>query len=233
MKKRLNRSPFSSIYLRKGLTVKIYVFISIVLILCLVGGTQKLQVKAQSSSQVPGDINNDGRVTIQDLVILSRAYGSNSTSPNWNPLADFDGNGHVNQVDLYTIQEFYGHGIPLILNVSNNLTPGLQSVATDPTNIFKIYANVEYADRCALSYAITYCSFDNGSFPPDFNGTIWINQTMTKNGDSYKGSIDISWMPGQYDDDPNTTIYYRIIAYDSFGFSNMTQTDWFCFPYHK
>jgi peptidoglycan/xylan/chitin deacetylase (PgdA/CDA1 family)/PKD repeat protein len=57
---------------------------------------------------LPGDINNDGKVSLQDLIILAKAYGSKPGDPNWNPKADLDGNGIVNIIDLTIMAREYG-----------------------------------------------------------------------------------------------------------------------------
>lgn len=45
----------------------------------------------------PGSVN---RVDGYDLIALERAFGTTPVSANWNPLADIDGNGMVDQQDL-------------------------------------------------------------------------------------------------------------------------------------
>jgi hypothetical protein len=55
-----------------------------------------------------GDINMDGTVNLQDLVLLAKAYGSKPGAPNWNPKADLDGNGAVGLSDLVLLAKNYG-----------------------------------------------------------------------------------------------------------------------------
>jgi hypothetical protein len=57
-----------------------------------------------------GDINNDGTVNLNDLVLLARAYGSKPGDSNWNPPADLDGDGKVSLVDLVILARNYGRG---------------------------------------------------------------------------------------------------------------------------
>jgi hypothetical protein len=66
---------------------------------------------------IPGDLNHDGKVNLEDLVILARAYGSHCAnydyqgepaSPNWNPVADITGSGRVGLNDLVILAEHYG-----------------------------------------------------------------------------------------------------------------------------
>ena len=58
--------------------------------------------------QLPGDVNGDSKVNLQDLVLLALAYGSKPGDLNWNPYADIDGNGDVDQADLAILTENYG-----------------------------------------------------------------------------------------------------------------------------
>jgi outer membrane protein assembly factor BamB len=59
---------------------------------------------------IPGDINGDGAVDIQDLGALLPAYGTCNGDPNYNPEADFDNSGCVDISDLGTLLANYGVG---------------------------------------------------------------------------------------------------------------------------
>jgi hypothetical protein len=65
-------------------------------------------------------------------------------------------------------------------------------------------AEVQYASYCVLSYAYNY------------SGRVsdWINETMTKDGNSYNGTIYTSPILGE------TSVQYRVFAYDCFGRSS-------------
>jgi hypothetical protein len=60
----------------------------------------------------PWDINQDGKVDLQDLRILANAHGSTPSSPKWNPLADFNGVGTVNTQDLVLLALHFGQQYP-------------------------------------------------------------------------------------------------------------------------
>ncbi|MEM0911225.1 MAG: ExeM/NucH family extracellular endonuclease [Pseudomonadota bacterium] len=47
-----------------------------------------------------GDLNGDGRVSLRDLIVLSRAIGSREGQRRYNPDADLNDNGRVNRADL-------------------------------------------------------------------------------------------------------------------------------------
>jgi len=63
------------------------------------------------------DLNKDGKVNIQDLFIVAKAFGSHGpdipnpgdlASEKWNPVADVTKDGWVNIRDLYEVAKDYG-----------------------------------------------------------------------------------------------------------------------------
>jgi hypothetical protein len=61
---------------------------------------------------IPGDINGDFKVSLQDLVRLANAYGSKPSDAKWNPNADIDGNGIIDQSDANILAQNYGKHYP-------------------------------------------------------------------------------------------------------------------------
>jgi hypothetical protein len=61
---------------------------------------------------IPGDIDGNFRVQLQDLVLLAQTYGSKSSDANWNPNADIDGNNVVGLSDLVALAQHYGQHYP-------------------------------------------------------------------------------------------------------------------------
>jgi hypothetical protein len=61
---------------------------------------------------VPGDVDGDLSVRLQDLVNLAKAYGSTPTDPAWNPNADIDNNGKISLSDLVILAQHYGQHYP-------------------------------------------------------------------------------------------------------------------------
>jgi parallel beta-helix repeat protein len=61
---------------------------------------------------VPGDLNDDTKVNLEDLVLLALAYGSKPGDSNWNPNADIDGDGVVGKSDLAILAQHYGEHNP-------------------------------------------------------------------------------------------------------------------------
>ena len=66
----------------------------------LIGGTIRILIL--------GDINRDDTVNIDDLILLTQAFGSTSTSPNWNSDADLNKDDLINALDLYLLGKNYG-----------------------------------------------------------------------------------------------------------------------------
>jgi hypothetical protein len=65
------------------------------------------------------DLNGDGKVSLNDLVILANAYGTKAGRDppgtglhQWNPIADIDGNGVVGLTDLVRLALNYGKHSP-------------------------------------------------------------------------------------------------------------------------
>jgi len=59
-------------------------------------------------SMLYGDVNNDGVVNIEDIVIVAKAYGSYPGHPRWNETADVDKNGIVNIIDAVRVAKEFG-----------------------------------------------------------------------------------------------------------------------------
>jgi hypothetical protein len=64
------------------------------------------------SVTIPGDINGDFRVNLQDLVLLANAYGSKPGGTKWNPNADINGNNIADLADLVLMATHYGQHYP-------------------------------------------------------------------------------------------------------------------------
>lgn len=65
-------------------------------------------LKIDDPIRIPGDVNGDGKVSLQDLVLLADSYGSRQGEARWNPNADFNGNGVVDLADLAVLAKYYG-----------------------------------------------------------------------------------------------------------------------------
>jgi len=63
---------------------------------------------AHAAPKGPGDVDGNGVVDIQDIVLATTSYRSVTGGPNWNPNADLNGDGRVDIFDLTTIIRYYG-----------------------------------------------------------------------------------------------------------------------------
>lgn len=62
---------------------------------------------------IPGDLNGDGKVSLEDLLLFAQAYSSQLGDPNWNPNADLaPPYGIISLTDLVTIATHYGQHYP-------------------------------------------------------------------------------------------------------------------------
>src|SRR5690606_10826524 len=60
------------------------------------------------SGLIRGDINNNNAINIVDFSVLNASYGSSSTGPNYNYLADLNCDGAVNIVDISILNAGFG-----------------------------------------------------------------------------------------------------------------------------
>jgi subtilisin-like proprotein convertase family protein len=56
----------------------------------------------------PGDLNDDGEISVWDLAILLAAYGTCEGEPSFNPAADFNNTGCIDLADLGYLLSIYG-----------------------------------------------------------------------------------------------------------------------------
>jgi len=54
----------------------------------------------------------DGKVTMSDIAIVARGFGSGPCSSNWNPNADINGDGVVNMKDIALVARHFGQHYP-------------------------------------------------------------------------------------------------------------------------
>lgn len=76
----------------------------------LVLGLSMLAFNIQSAKAdgLVGDLNNDGEVNLEDLIIAAKAFGSTPEHPRWNSIADLNGDDKINMIDIGTIAKNFG-----------------------------------------------------------------------------------------------------------------------------
>jgi hypothetical protein len=70
--------------------------------------TDKTLTQGTVNTKIVGDINGDRKVDVSDLFNLGTAYGSDSSTPNWNPDCDFNRDDKVDESDLSDLSKNYG-----------------------------------------------------------------------------------------------------------------------------
>ncbi len=58
-----------------------------------------------------GDVNRDGFIDDEDVLLVEEAFGSIPGDPNWNPDADVHTDGAINMFDVATVAKNYGENI--------------------------------------------------------------------------------------------------------------------------
>jgi len=74
--------------------------------LCL----KMIETNIWSPTNVPlvGDLNHDGKVNIQDVMVAALAFYSYPSHPRWNPIADINNDNTVNIIDIVLIAKNFG-----------------------------------------------------------------------------------------------------------------------------
>ncbi len=87
---------------------------------------------------IKADTNNDGSVSILDLVLVATHFGSRLGSANYNAAADLNGDGVIDVSDLLLVAPSFGAGAAPSIHTSNNL-----SVLT---NLYAMVEEIPYPD---------------------------------------------------------------------------------------
>jgi|SRR5271157_3280665 len=70
-------------------------------------------ISPYTNTHMVGDLNGDGKVNLQDLVLLANAYSSKPGDATWNPSADLaPPYGIISLADLVTLALHYGQHNP-------------------------------------------------------------------------------------------------------------------------
>jgi uncharacterized protein (DUF2141 family) len=58
---------------------------------------------------IVGDVNGDGKVNMQDIMLVLDAFGSYPGHSRWNAACDLNGDGKVDMADLTIVLSSFGH----------------------------------------------------------------------------------------------------------------------------
>jgi hypothetical protein len=156
-------------YLKKKTSISKKNFILFLLIFALIGGIIIWHSLAVNPN-LPGDLNNDNTVNIQDLSILLSNYGTS------NSIADINSDGTVNILDLSTLLSHYGESYSGIavpsgitsdcsVDVTSQLVSWINSVPNGSTlqfgsgKCYRIEGTIELRNRTGLVFEGNNSSF--------------------------------------------------------------------------
>jgi parallel beta-helix repeat protein len=57
---------------------------------------------------IPGDVNGDGKVNIEDIAYVAKRFGMRPTNPGWDPNADLTDEGKIDITDVATAAKHFG-----------------------------------------------------------------------------------------------------------------------------
>jgi len=164
---------------------------------------------------VSADINGDGIVDINDIVLAGQSLGSYAGHPRWNPVADLNGDNVVDIFDLILIARSFG--------VAEDLTPPVienvfQQPAEDnvyPDDEVEVYAHVTDYLSGVKNVVLNYTTN---------NGTRFSLEMTNLEGNVWNATIP-AFPYG-------TNVTYSILAEDNVGNTITTEEMGYAYQYH-
>jgi len=148
----------------------------------------------QTDTTLVGDVNGDGTANLADVQAFAPAYLAVPGQPNYNPAADFNLDGIVNQVDAKALMK---NMTPLTpkepLQLVMNLLPADQAQYAAPKNSG---GSTNLKDVTILGHTIPgsivledskngYYKWDGGAVATDGNGNFSVQETNTSGVNTY------------------------------------------------
>jgi PKD repeat protein len=96
---------------------------TVVLTVTDINGLTDSKAETVEVTGLEGDLNGDGIVDIDDVIIVALAYGSVPGDPNWNPIADITGDGLVDIDDVIYVAIRFGTSLSMALGTPQALPP--------------------------------------------------------------------------------------------------------------
>jgi hypothetical protein len=148
----------------------------------------------QTDTTLVGDVNGDGTVNLADLQAFASAYESKAGQANYNPAADFNLDGIVNQVDAKALMQNMTPVTPNVpLQLVMNLLPADQAHYATSKNsggeTFKKEITIEghtMPGSIVLEDSSSgYYKWDGGAVATDANGNFFVQETNTAGVNTY------------------------------------------------
>lgn len=100
---------------------------------------------------LPGDVDRDCDVDINDFELFQASYGKSRGEPGYNPNADFDYNGRVDYKDLLILVRNYGRSCPTpSMPIVSPATKNYLIVGGDIYTMTKIYEKYDWNTRTKI-----------------------------------------------------------------------------------
>jgi hypothetical protein len=84
------------------------IVLAILITLCLMSTMMVLRPMHSAKAIVPGDLNGDGAVDINDAILASHAFGTATGDPEYNSAADLNSDGFVDILDMLILAKNFG-----------------------------------------------------------------------------------------------------------------------------
>ena len=139
--------------------------------------------------QLIGDVNRDGRVSIQDMILVSRVFGKDASDY---PFADINQDGKINIQDLIIVAQHIGEttdsaAAPIVAMDSNELTPAIvqawiQQAQIEDDGSLAFRQGIENLQKL-LATLLPEKTALLANYPNPFNPETWIPYHLSKPAD--------------------------------------------------
>jgi hypothetical protein len=160
----------------------------------LVTGQHRSTGTYETDTTLVGDVNGDGTVNLADLQPFAAAYETSPGNPKYNPAADFNHDGIVNQVDAKALMENMPALTPNVpLQLVMNLLPADQvhfaasknSGGSTLDKVVTIEGHTMPGSIVLEDNSNGYYKWDGGAIATNANGNFSVTETNTEGVNTY------------------------------------------------
>ena len=160
----------------------------------LVTGQHRSTGTYETDTTLVGDVNGDGTVNLADLQPFAAAYETSPGNPKYNPAADFNHDGIVNQVDAKALMENMPALTPNVpLQLVMNLLPADQvhfaasknSGGSTMDKVVTIEGHTMPGSIVLEDNSNGYYKWDGGAIATNANGNFSVTETNTEGVNTY------------------------------------------------